>query len=125
MPFAYEPPKYAQIVAEIRRRIEAGTYAAGQLLPSEHQLGVEFEVSRPTIVKVLTVLRQDGWVETHQGLGTRVLSPPGNKESRAKAALMWWLDQNRAEGAQGAAEIIDVVWGTGTSDAWEQEFRGH
>ena len=60
MPFDYAPPKYAQVVAEIKRRIERGDYAPGTLLPSEHQLVEEFGVSRPTIVKSPSALRQDG-----------------------------------------------------------------
>ena len=38
MSFDYAPPKYAQVVAEIQRRISEGEYAPGTLLPSEHQL---------------------------------------------------------------------------------------
>ena len=38
MSFDYAPAKYAQVVAEIQRRIECGEYAPGSLLPSEHQL---------------------------------------------------------------------------------------
>jgi GntR family transcriptional regulator len=67
-----EAPKYAQVVSEIKRRIERGVYPAGTLLPSEHQLVSEFGVSRPTIVKSLGALRQDGWIETQQGKGSFV-----------------------------------------------------
>ena len=45
----YAPPKYAQVVAEIKQRIERGTYPPGSLLPSEHQLVAEFGISRPTM----------------------------------------------------------------------------
>jgi GntR family transcriptional regulator len=76
MAFDYAPPKYAQVVAEIRRRIESGEYPAGSLLPSEKQLGDAFDVSRPTIVKSLSVLRQDGWIDTQQGKGSFVRGRP-------------------------------------------------
>jgi DNA-binding GntR family transcriptional regulator len=76
MGFDYAPPKYAQVVAEIRRRIESGEYAPGSLLPSEHQLVDAFGVSRPTIVKALASLRQDGWIETQQGKGSFVRGRP-------------------------------------------------
>src|SRR5580693_5514996 len=69
-------PKYAQVVAEIRRRIDRGTYPPGSLLPSEHQLVTEFGVSRPTIVKSLAALRQDGWIDTQQGRGSFVRGRP-------------------------------------------------
>jgi GntR family transcriptional regulator len=70
------PPKYAQVVAEIKRRIERGTYPPGSLLPSEHQLVAEFGISRPTIVRALSALRQDGWIDTQQGKGSFVRGRP-------------------------------------------------
>src|SRR5580698_83474 len=76
MAYDYAPPKYAQVVGEIKRRIETGTYPAGSLLPSEHQLVEAFGVSRPTIVKALSSLRQDGWIETQQGRGSFVRGRP-------------------------------------------------
>jgi DNA-binding GntR family transcriptional regulator len=76
MSFDYAPPKYAQVVAEIQRRISEGEYAPGTLLPSEHQLVEAFGVSRPTIVKALSSLRQDGWIETQQGRGSFVRGRP-------------------------------------------------
>jgi DNA-binding GntR family transcriptional regulator len=76
MSFNYAPPKYAQVVNEIQRRIESGEYTPGELLPSEHQLVADFGVSRPTIVKALSSLRQDGWIETQQGRGSFVRGRP-------------------------------------------------
>ncbi|HUY49692.1 MAG TPA: GntR family transcriptional regulator [Streptosporangiaceae bacterium] len=72
----YAPPKYAQVVSAIKRRIERGEYPPGSLLPSEHQLVAEFGISRPTIVKALSVLRQDGWIDTQQGKGSFVRGRP-------------------------------------------------
>jgi DNA-binding GntR family transcriptional regulator len=70
------PPKYAQVVAEIKKRIERGVYPPGSLLPSEHQLVSEFGISRPTIVRSLAALRQDGWIDTQQGKGSFVRGRP-------------------------------------------------
>ena len=76
MPYEYTPPKYAQVIAELQRRIEAGEYPPGSLLPSEHQLSAEFGIARPTVVRALRVLRQDGWIETQQGKGSFVRGRP-------------------------------------------------
>jgi DNA-binding GntR family transcriptional regulator len=76
MPYEYTPPKYAQVVAEIQRRIESGEYPPGSLLPSEHQLSDEFQIARPTAVRALRVLREDGWIETQQGKGSFVRGRP-------------------------------------------------
>jgi GntR family transcriptional regulator len=76
MPYEYTPPKYAQLIEELRRRIESGEYPPGSLLPSEHQLSDEFQIARPTVVRALRVLRQDGWIETQQGKGSFVRGRP-------------------------------------------------
>ena len=76
MAYDYASPKYAQVVAEIKQRIERGTYPPGSLLPSEHQLVAEFGISRPTIVRALSALRQDGWIDTQQGKGSFVRGRP-------------------------------------------------
>lgn len=76
MSFEYTPPKYAQLITELARRIEAGEYAPGSPLPSEHQLMAEFGMARPTVVKALGVLRDQGWIITHQGKGRFVRGRP-------------------------------------------------
>ncbi len=76
MAFEYTPPKYAQLISELQRRMEGGEYPPGSLLPSEHQLSAEFAVARPTVVRALRVLRQEGWIETQQGKGSFVRGRP-------------------------------------------------
>ncbi|MFG1879365.1 GntR family transcriptional regulator [Sphaerisporangium sp. NPDC049003] len=76
MSFEYTPPKYAQLIAEMERRIESGEYAPGDPLPSEHQLMAEFGMARPTVVKALGVLRDNGWIITQQGKGRFVRGRP-------------------------------------------------
>jgi len=90
-----QAPKYAQVVTEIKKRIERGTYPPGSLLPSEHQLVAEFGVSRPTIVKSLGALRQDGWIDTQQGKGSFV---------RGRPAL---ADAERSRPADGVLETAE------------------
>src|ERR1019366_6595889 len=70
MAYEYTPPKYAQVIAELQRRIESGEYPPGALMPSEHQLSGEFGIARPTVVRALRVLRQEGWIETQRGRGS-------------------------------------------------------
>jgi DNA-binding GntR family transcriptional regulator len=86
MGFEYAPPKYAQVVDEIKRRIEKGDYPPGSLLPSEHQLVQDFGVSRPTIVKALSALRQENWIETQQGRGSFVRGRPALVQAGVKVA---------------------------------------
>jgi GntR family transcriptional regulator len=74
--YEYTPPKYAQIIAELQKRMESGEYPPGSLLPSENQLSGEFGTARPTVVRALRVLRQEGWIETQQGKGSFVRGRP-------------------------------------------------
>src|SRR6266699_6891183 len=99
MGYDYAPPKYAQVVTEIKRRIERGDYPPGTLLPSEHQLVTEFGVSRPTIVKALTGLRQDGWIDTQQGKGSFVRGRPALREVAAERRGQAELDRDESTAA--------------------------
>jgi GntR family transcriptional regulator len=76
VPFEVAPPKYVAIINVLQQRIEDGTYRVGDLLPSEATLTKEFNVARPTLVRALEHLRQQGWIESRQGRGRFVLGPP-------------------------------------------------
>src|ERR1041384_8382015 len=81
----FAPPKYAQIVQAIRRRISDGTYPPGSLLPSETQLVREFEVSRPTVVRALQVLQLRGVIDREHGKGSFVkATPPVSEEENTR-----------------------------------------
>jgi DNA-binding GntR family transcriptional regulator len=72
----YAPPKYAQIVQTLRRRISEGTYPPGSALPSEAQLIREFGVSRPTVVRALQAMQLRGEIEREHGRGSFVKAAP-------------------------------------------------
>lgn len=65
--------KYEKIYEEIKRRIETFEYEYQQLLPSENSLVLEFSCSRNTIRRALQSLASEGYVQTLQGKGVRVL----------------------------------------------------
>jgi GntR family transcriptional regulator, trehalose operon transcriptional repressor len=65
--------KYLLIYREIAEEIQAGKYAAGEKLPSEHELVETFETSRETIRKALNQLAQNGFIQKVQGKGSIVL----------------------------------------------------
>ncbi|MFC5831206.1 GntR family transcriptional regulator [Nonomuraea insulae] len=97
MSFEYTPPKYAQLIAELERRIDSGEYPPGSLLPSEHQLMAEFAMARPTVVKALGVLRDQGWIVTHQGKGRFVRGRPAIPSSQQARAGRELLDRKEAQ----------------------------
>src|SRR5882724_725981 len=81
MAFEYTPPKYAQVITALQQRIESGEYPPGSLLPSEHQLSAEYGTARPTVVRALRVLRQEGWIDTQQGKGSFVRGRPALEDA--------------------------------------------
>ncbi|WP_212826932.1 GntR family transcriptional regulator [Catellatospora sp. TT07R-123] len=68
--------QYAQIAELVRSRIADGTYPPGSALPSEDRLADELRVSRPTVNKALTILRNTGEIKVRRGAGTVVRSLP-------------------------------------------------
>lgn len=67
---------YRVIAAELVRRIEDGTYAAGSVMPSEPSLAQEFGVARNTVRSALGALEAAGSVEAMPGQGRRVVGEP-------------------------------------------------
>ena len=52
--------------------IKTGAYAANEQLPTEHDLAVEFAVSRPIVREVLQGLRDLGLIQSRRGAGSFV-----------------------------------------------------
>lgn len=65
-------PLYFQIEMEIRKKIAAGNYKRGTLLPSERELVDTYKVSRLTVRKAINRLVAQGLVTKIQGKGTFV-----------------------------------------------------
>ncbi|MFG2637496.1 winged helix-turn-helix domain-containing protein [Streptomyces sp. NPDC048362] len=62
-------PHWPQVAAEIRRRIQDGTYAAGSRLPGTVALAAEFDVSQSTATRAVASLRTEGLVYVVSGRG--------------------------------------------------------
>lgn len=94
---AIERPKaqYAQIADLLRERIVAGEYPPGAALPSEPALSAELGVSRVTVNKAVTLLRNAGLVRVHRGRGTFVRTVP----PILRAAQEYFGGRERGSGA--------------------------
>lgn len=71
--------KYEDIYHSIKKRIEAQDYPYQSLLPSENILIEEYACSRNTVRRALAELVADGYVQTMQGRGVRVIYQPVGK----------------------------------------------
>lgn len=65
--------KYEMIYEEILSLIENNTYSVGELLPGEYDLMKQYEASRDTIRKALSLLAQNGYIQKSKGRGSIVL----------------------------------------------------
>ncbi|THV20954.1 FadR/GntR family transcriptional regulator [Peteryoungia ipomoeae] len=65
----------ADLVFErMHRAIKSGAYQPDERLPTEHDLAIEFEVSRPIIREALRRLRDQGLIYSRRGAGSFVRS---------------------------------------------------
>lgn len=68
--------RYRQIADDLRRQIDGGALAAGQVLPSEADLSAEYDASRVTVRKALELLRDERRVDSRQGFGWFIPADP-------------------------------------------------
>ena len=66
-------PRYYQIYSALLAMIEAKELEVGGSLPPERHIADAFGVSRPTVVKALDLLAQEGRIEKQQGRGNIIL----------------------------------------------------
>lgn len=79
-------PAFRQVASDIREKITAGHYAAGEQLPSERELVETYDVSRPTIRDAIAQLRTEGLVTSEHGRGVFV-RPPASIQRIARSRL--------------------------------------
>lgn len=65
-------PRYLQLAQTLINEIEAGTYAIGSLMPTEHELCEQFGASRFTVREAIKRLVSMDLVDRQPGVGTRV-----------------------------------------------------
>lgn len=71
----------SRIAADLRIRIAEGDWAAGDRLPSEHQLARDYNASRATVRTALQDLQSRGLTVAQHGLGTVVTAHGGDGQA--------------------------------------------
>ncbi|MFD7405259.1 winged helix-turn-helix domain-containing protein [Streptomyces sp. NPDC059866] len=77
--------EFQRVADELRARMTDGRYPLRSFLPSQRDLAEEFEVSRDTVQRALRELADEGWIESRQGSGSRVVKTQRIQSSAAKA----------------------------------------
>jgi GntR family transcriptional regulator len=119
--------RHEQVADVLRRLIAAGTLPAGQRLPPETHLSVEYGVSTPTLREALEVLRAEGLIAKFQGRGNFVRRPPERitypghlKGARTKVSSTGTTATGHLAGRLGLAEgapLTEYACLTGIGDA--------
>ncbi len=71
-------PAYRMLADRIRAAVLDGRLAVGTGLPSERELAVGLSLSRTTVGAAYALLREQGWLESRRGSGSRLRLPAGN-----------------------------------------------
>lgn len=77
--------EFQRVSDELRTRMVDGTYRLRSFLPSQRDLAEELGVSRDTVQRALRELAREGWIESRQGSGSRVVKTQRIQSSAAKA----------------------------------------
>lgn len=77
--------EFQRVSDELRSRMTDGTYPMRSFLPSQRDLAEEFGVSRDTVQRALRDLADEGWIESRQGSGSRVIKTQRIQSSTARA----------------------------------------
>ena len=101
---------YNEIYRSLRERIAEGRHPVGSFLPSEQNLVKEFSCSRMTVRKAISLLANEGLVQSIKGRGVLVLesSAPGTGKEAAftVSGLSSFSESAHAIGAVPSSKIV-------------------
>ena len=108
---------YEQVKEHIVRKIQDGSWPAGHRLPSEHELVVQFGISRMTVNRALRELMTQGRVVRVAGVGSFVAE---NKPQSTLLQIANIASEIRARGHEYGYQLITAERMTSPADvaAW-------
>lgn len=77
-------PIYRQLVEQLRRRVAAGQWAAGQELPSVRELALQLAVNPMTVSKAYSLMEAEGLLERRRGLPMVIAAQHAKAAPRAE-----------------------------------------
>lgn len=66
-------PLYSQLRDELKRQIQSGVLPAGGRLPPVRRISRDCDLSFLTVMRAMTELTREGWIDSRRGVGTFVL----------------------------------------------------
>lgn len=98
--------RYDEIYHDIRRNIEAGTYAYQSYLPSEAVLTGMYACSHSTVRRAIAVLRDNGYVQPVHGKGVRVTYREPERESFSVGGIESFDEARRRSGFSSTTRVV-------------------
>ncbi|WP_432196972.1 GntR family transcriptional regulator [Streptomyces sp. bgisy027] len=113
--------EFQRVADELRARMADGEYPLHSTLPSQRILTKEFRVSRDTVQRALRELAGEGWIESRQGSGSRVIKAqriqsPTPKATRSRRGIT--LESLISEVFEQPEVTMDVYTLTSESLYW-------
>ncbi|MEU4896947.1 GntR family transcriptional regulator [Streptomyces sp. NPDC044780] len=102
-------PRYVVIAGDLMRKIAAGRWPVGELLPTEPELAAEYGVSRETLRRALQRLDVAGLISRHPGTGTRVERSAPVAEFTAQLGSVEDLTQYGESAVRGILSVEPVT----------------
>ncbi|MBH9553642.1 GntR family transcriptional regulator [Inhella gelatinilytica] len=104
-------PIYRQLMDQVRRRVAAGQWQAGQELPSVRELAAALAVNPMTISKAYSLLEAEGLLERRRGLGMVIAAGHTGAAPKAERieALRPTLERAAAEARELAVPTEQVL----------------
>jgi|SRR5208282_1101096 len=103
---AMNRPVHISIRDDLRMRLNAGEWAAGERLPSETELAARYGVARMTIRQAVGALASEGAVIRRQGLGTFAA---GGRPTRNADLLLSFAEEMRRQGREVETRLIKAA----------------
>ncbi len=94
---------FERIAEQIEQRILSGELRPGDRLPTERELGEQFQASRTAVREAMKTLAQKGLVDMRPGRGT-IVTDATSESVRDSLGLMMRVGQN----ARGSANLVEV-----------------
>lgn len=80
-------PVYKQLIHAVQSLIQSGDYAGGDFLPSMNELSQSLEISKETVKKAYSILREKGVIESAHGKGFYVLG--GDTPGKSRVLMLF------------------------------------
>ncbi len=97
---------FQEIYQDLKCRIERGDYPYQEFLPSESELTAYYSCSRSSVRRALAALADDGYIQSQQGKGVRVIRNPLLEAPRGYDGLETFAEIARRRGFTPRNEVI-------------------